>query len=169
MEVSKVCSKCKLEKRLTEFYKDKYSKSGYYSSCKTCKNIKAKELRQKYSRLEIREEKDKKVCSRCKKEKTIQEYVKHRSCKDGFDGECKECKYKYNHAYSEARKLYDPKFKLLKSMRSRLGEALRGKSKSQTTRRLIGVNFEIFIKWVKFQFEEGMTLDNYGSMWHHDH
>ena len=50
MEVYKVCSKCKMEKSLIEFHKDKSNKSGYHSSCKTCKNIKAKELRQKYSR-----------------------------------------------------------------------------------------------------------------------
>ena len=71
MEVYKVCTKCKMEKSLTEFHKDKSRKSGYHSSCKTCKNIKAKELRQKYSRLETREIKDKKVCSCCKKEKNI--------------------------------------------------------------------------------------------------
>ena len=114
----KVCTKCKIEKSLTEFHKDKSNKSGYCSSCKTCKNIKAKELRQKYSRLETREIKDKKVCGRCKKEKNILEYVKNRCCKDGFDSECKDCKYKYNNAYSKARKLYDPEFKLLGNMRS---------------------------------------------------
>ena len=38
-----------MEKSLTEFHKDKSNKSGYHSSCKICQNIKAKELRQKYS------------------------------------------------------------------------------------------------------------------------
>ena len=37
MEANKMCSKCQMEKRLTEFHKDKHNKSGYYSSCKTCK------------------------------------------------------------------------------------------------------------------------------------
>ena len=169
MEVYKVCTKCKMEKSLTEFHKDKSNKSGYCSCCKMCKNIKAKELRQKYSRLETREIKDKKVCSCCKKEKNVLEYAKNRCCKDGFDNECKECKNKYNNAYSKARKQYDPEFKLLTNMRARLGEALKGKSKSQTTRQLIGVDFEIFTKWIEFQFEEGMTMENYGSVWHHDH
>ena len=52
-------------------------------------------------------------------------------------------------------------------MRARLSKALKGKSKSQTTRQLIGVDFEIFTKWIEFQFEEGMTMENYGSIWHH--
>src|SRR5688572_26995586 len=113
MEVSKVCSKCKMEKSLIEFYENKSKKSGYNSNCKTCENIKKKELRQKYSLQENREMKDKKVCGWCKKEKKIQEYVKNRCCKDGFDSECKECRYKHTNVYSKARKQYDPEFKLL--------------------------------------------------------
>src|SRR5688572_14985769 len=142
MEASKVCTKCKVEKNLNEFHKDKSKKSGHYPSCKICQNIKAKELGRKYSRLEIREEKDKKVCWCCRKEKDVLEYSKNRYCKDGFARECKDCKNKYNNAYCNARRLYDPEFKLLGNLRVRLGNALRGKSKSQTTRQLIGVDFE---------------------------
>src|SRR5688572_13889762 len=169
MDASKECTKCIMEKRLNEFPKDKRNKSGYCSICKTCKNIKTKELRQKYSRLDTREMKEKKVCSCCKKEKNIIEYVKNRSRKDGFYSECKECKRKHYNAYKKARKQYDPKFKLLENMRSRLYNALKGTSKSRATRLLIGVNFEIFIKWIEFQFEEGMNFENYGSVWHFDH
>src|SRR5688572_1727942 len=101
MEISKVCSQCKIEKSLTEFHKDKSRKSGYHSICKTCKTIKAKELRQKYSREENKEINDKKVCCCCKKEKSILEYVKNRCSKHGYARECKECKNKYNNAYSK--------------------------------------------------------------------
>src|SRR5688572_8073470 len=94
MDVSKMCSKCKIEKRLSEFYEDKCQKSGYYPSCKSCKKIKNKEVARKYSLLTTREEKDKKVCSRCKIEKNVLEYVKNRYQKDGFAGECKQCSHK---------------------------------------------------------------------------
>src|SRR5688572_30638860 len=169
MEILKVCTKCKMEKRTTEFPKDRSNKTGFFSWCKMCHNIKEKEFRQKYSRQETRDVKEKKVCSCCKKVKNILEYSKNRCCKDGFAPECKDCAYKYHNAYSKARKQYDPEFKLLINMRGRLGRAFTGKSKSQTTRQLIGVDFETFSKWIEFQFEEGMTLQNYGSIWHHDH
>src|SRR5688572_4694355 len=169
MEANKICSKCQIEKSLTEFYKDKYQKSGYRPSCKMCLKIQMKELQQIYSRLETREEKDKKVCYRCKEERNIREYSKNRCCKDGFDGECKCCKNKYKKAYIKARIQYDPEFRLLNNMRSRLGGVLKGKSKSQTTKHLIGIDFKIFTKWIEYQFEEGMTLENYGSAWCHDH
>src|ERR1043165_1347852 len=169
MAITKVCTQCKLEKSVNEFYKDITQKSWYCPCCKMCKSIKAKELRLKYTMLETREKKDSKVCSCCKQEKNVSEYVKHRSCRDGLDNECKKCKYKYNHAYSKARMQTDPEFKLLKSMRGRLWEALKGKSKSKTTQQLIGVDIEIFTKWIDFQLEEGMTMKNYGTIWHIDH
>jgi len=169
MEITKVCAKCETEKSLNEFHKNKCSKSGYQYSCKTCANIKAKEFRQKYTSLRTREIKDKKVCGRCNEEKNATEYTKNRCCKDGLDSECRNCKCKRYNAYSKARKQYDPEFRLLTNLRSRLSEALKCKSKSQTTMQLIGADFETFAKWIKFQFEEGMTIENYGSVWHYDH
>ena len=169
MEVCKKCTKCKIDKSLIEFCRDKSNKSGFFSWCKMCKNIQTKEFRQKYSQIENREIKEKKVCGCCKKEKNVIEYAKNRCCRDGLANKCKHCDYKYNYAYIKARRRYDSEFKLLGNLRSRLGKVLKGKSKSQTTRQLIGIDFETFTKWIQFQFEEGMNMDNYGSMWHHDH
>ena len=169
MEVSKVCSKCKMVKTLNEFYKDSSQKSGYYPSCRTCKHNTVKELAQKYSLLAGRETKEKKVCSQCKKEKNVSEYSKNRCHKDGLDNVCKHCKRIYNCAYTKTRAQYDPEFKLHSNLRCRLGRALRGKSKTQTTRQLIGLDFEMFTKWIEYQLEEGMTMQNYGSVWQLDH
>lgn len=36
---TKICSKCKEEKEVYEFYVDKTKSDGYYNSCKKCKNI----------------------------------------------------------------------------------------------------------------------------------
>lgn len=35
---SKVCTKCKTTKFLTEYHRDKHKRSGYVSRCKTCRN-----------------------------------------------------------------------------------------------------------------------------------
>lgn len=40
-----MCSKCGLEKELTEFYKAKQMKDGYQSSCKLCNNAFTKRAR----------------------------------------------------------------------------------------------------------------------------
>lgn len=39
----KTCSKCKIRKKITEFYKRKDSKDGYRNECKVCKNLSSKE------------------------------------------------------------------------------------------------------------------------------
>src|ERR1043165_882719 len=169
MENYKVCSQCNVEKNLHEFYKDKSRKSGYHPYCKKCKIIKAKELAQKYSKLETRDTKEKKICGRCKIEKSVSEFIKNRCCKDGLCNECRQCKNKYNNAYTKARRLYDSEFKLVTNLRTRLGQVIKGKSKSQTTLQLIGIDFETFRKWIDFQLEEGMTIKNYGTIWHIDH
>ena len=38
----KICTKCKKEKNLTEFHKNKRMKDGYFYYCKECKSIEAK-------------------------------------------------------------------------------------------------------------------------------
>src|ERR1043165_1490889 len=169
MEVTKACVECKMEKSWNEFHKDSSRKSGFRPNCKTCQNIRAKELSQRYSVLETREIKDKKVCYRCKIEKNVSDYMKSRGRKDGVDNKCRECANKYSLAYINARRRYDPEFKLAENVRSRLRAALKGKSKSQTTRKLIGIDFEMFTKWIEFQLEEGMTMKNHGTIWHIDH
>src|ERR1043165_8176236 len=110
-----------------------------------------------------------KVCSKCETEKSLNEYHKESSQKSGYCSYCKLCKNKYNKTYSIARRKNDPEFKLVGNLRTRLGQAIKGKLKSQTTQQLIGVDFEMFTKWIDFQLEEGMTKENYGSVCHLDH
>ena len=166
MEGQKVCTKCNLRKSLTEFYKDKYQKSGYRYYCKKCHDITTEERIKKYSRLET---KDKKVCIKCNLGKSLTEFYKDKCRKSGHQSLCKLCQHKYSNSYINTRRRNDPEFKLLGNLRVRLYDALKGKSKSQTTRQLIGIDFETFSKWIEYQLEEGMTMKNYGSAWHLDH
>ena len=92
MTDSIVCANCKMEKSLTEFYKNKRNKSGYFASCKKCVIIKTKELTQKYSELEVRETKNKKVCCCCKIEKSLDNFHKDKRQKNGSYPSCKLCK-----------------------------------------------------------------------------
>src|SRR5205809_3720008 len=101
-----------------------------------------------------------KVCSQCKMEKSLNEFYKDITQKSGYCPCSKKCKNKRNNAYSKARRQYDSEFKLVTNLRTRLGHAIKGKSKSKTTKRLIGIDFETFTKWIDFQLEEGMTMTN---------
>ena len=110
-----------------------------------------------------------KACFKCETEKSLNEFHKDKRSKSGYCSYCKLCKNKYNKTYSIARRKNDPEFKLAENLRTRLGQAIKGKSKSQTTQQLIGVDFEMFTKWIDFQLEEGMAKENYGTIWQLDH
>jgi len=47
-EKTKICSKCKIQRLLEEFDKDKTKKDGYYSSCKICKKKYHQEHRERH-------------------------------------------------------------------------------------------------------------------------
>jgi len=50
--IMKTCTKCKQEKELTEFYKDKGSKDGKKNSCKCCDKKRANEWHKANPNLE---------------------------------------------------------------------------------------------------------------------
>jgi hypothetical protein len=50
--MKKICSKCKIEKDVTEFHRNKQGKNGFYSYCKSCLNLKnAAPERQAYMKV----------------------------------------------------------------------------------------------------------------------
>lgn len=57
--MNKICTKCGEEKPLENFHKDKVSKDGYRSQCKTCRNVKNPKPKTPPKIL------DKKVCKKC--------------------------------------------------------------------------------------------------------
>lgn len=45
--ITKICSTCKIEKKISEFYKDNASNSGRYYQCKNCTVLATRALRNK--------------------------------------------------------------------------------------------------------------------------
>lgn len=97
----KVCSRCKQEKPITDFYKNNNNKSGLDSHCKSCHNTRINERRRK-QRKALRELTKAipseviplrtKVCNICKQEKPITEFYTNTTKKDGLDSYCKPCR-----------------------------------------------------------------------------
>lgn len=47
--IIKKCNKCKIEKPITEFIKNKQCKNGYGNTCKSCQNLYSKEWKQNHA------------------------------------------------------------------------------------------------------------------------
>jgi hypothetical protein len=188
-----ICNKCSEEKVLV---KGKW--------CKDCKNKYERERRSKI-RLDInkkereryKKKKDtltlkelnidltqKKMCSLCKEEKTINLFYLAK-CKGTVRSECKLCSsklrkeyYKKNrkkiikqtNAYKVNKYNTDPEFKLKRLLRCRLYHALRSQNakKSNRTLKLTGCSLSFLVGYLEAKFKDKMTWENYGE-WHVDH
>lgn len=139
-----------------------------------------------------------KTCSKCKVEKSFNEYSKDKRAKSGHLSKCKCCEIKYRKEnkeiiciaqkkYREKNKEYFKNYKnewqknklktdsLLKFKcytRNNIGNSFkRGKNKFQKnakTETILGCTIEQFRKYIQSKFTEGMTFENYGK-WHLDH
>lgn len=186
----KICKKCKEEKELSEFGKDKTSKDGLSAKCSVCYKQYYLETREK--RLEVS-----KIYNQNNKEKKS-EYVKK------FYLENKEYFQKWNEENKEKQKEYfkkrrknNPEYykeyqkknkdrirnydnhrrknnlqvKLAKNLRSHLHRLVTKtkKNKSGSALKLLGCSLDDFKIYLEKQFLPEMTRDNYGKIWEIDH
>lgn len=102
MEItSRICTGCKIEKNLSEFY-HKRTGNEIYKKCKICSNEERRRHRlERRKRLGLKYRKPEelpegevmtyKTCVTCKIEKEIVCFSKHKNYKDGRQTECKQC------------------------------------------------------------------------------
>ena len=152
----KICSKCKLEKDVCEFYNNKTNLDGKRYECKVCSN--------KSSILYNQKNKEKVSGIKQKYVDNNKEKVK-KSKKDWFD---KNPEYQNN--WSRIKSNTDIIFKLKKNMRSRLGLFLNLKkiTKNNKTFNIIGCSPEFLKEYLESQFVNNMCWGNRNE-WHIDH
>jgi hypothetical protein len=122
-----------------------------------------------------------KKCCACQNWKQLSDYNYCKNHWDNLRNDCKDCLVKYRKdnkekitativKYEKERKKVDPAFKLLKTLRTRLGSALKNQNaiKSNNTMELIGCSISFLRGYLEAKFTEGMSWDNHGE-WHIDH
>ena len=152
----KICSKCKIEKDVCEFRKSSKMKNGLQSECKSCAKL----------RYELNREENlikKKLYAEKNKEKKS-EYDKQYRLKNKLK------KNEYTRNYRKNRRLIDPTFRIIESMRSRIKNffklnKLRNYNK---TFNIIGCTPQELKEYLEKKFTDEMSWDNYGQ-WHIDH
>lgn len=171
----KKCTKCNKNKLLTEFNKKSKSPDGYRTQCRLCTKRYNQTRKNKIIYKNIR----KKRCLQCKKNRNINFFHKCPHNKDGYNSWCLTCTsiykkdyYKTNsnkiNQYVKNKLLKNPKLKMLKNYRTRLGQAFKNLNKSKSTIKLLGCSVREFQDHIIGQFTHGMSIYNYGE-WHIDH
>lgn len=88
----KTCSKCKLERPVSDFVMMKKSKDGLSCYCKSCWCLYQKK-RYETSKTCIKELVERKKCTICKQEKSKEDFCRNISSSDGLHYRCKDCEY----------------------------------------------------------------------------
>lgn len=167
----KICTKCKIEKEESEFYK---KKNSFEPWCKLCKHLYKKQYhaRTYKTKKRILTKTYNKTCTLCNI-KFLTKVHNSKFC-------CVEHKNTYwysnnkqhakniNKEYSNKRRNSDPQFRLRVNLRNRLRGALKGTIKYSTTMELVGCSREELRIHLESKFQENMTWENYGT-WHVDH
>jgi hypothetical protein len=123
-----------------------------------------------------------KMCSECSRNKRLERCKNYKSknrekvrkYNEQWKSENSELITNYNREYEKNRKSQDVDFKILRNLRTRLSQVVRTQisgnfSRSDTMRELLGIDVHRFVKWLELNFDSGMTISNYGQMWHIDH
>ncbi len=151
---TKICAKCGEEKVLSEYHRSKCSTDGHQPRCKDCARV--------YYQANVEKIALQRQTYRRKNRATVAKG------KRKYNKANREKINAYQRKYDQRRRDAGAKFRLRSSLRNRIWRALNGTAKSVGTMELIGCNIEELKEHLEFQFQEGMTWDNYGG-WHVDH
>ena len=183
----KSCSKCKIEKELTLFYKCSSSKDGHRSNCITCCKqwkIDNKEKINDYlvSNKEMLKEKNRiyRESEKCTLKLKASEYYENNKDRIKMKSNLyyennKESKLEYQKNYNKnnkdkrntylvERRQNDPLFKLITNVRNLIYNSFyyNGYSKNSKTEELLGCSFEELKEYLESKFEPWMNWDNRG-------
>lgn len=169
--MSKICSRCRLEKILNEFNKNQ-------RWCRQCQKNRRKEtidIVKDYKRDYYL--KNKEII--LKKSSEYQKKNRHINQKAGTKWRLKNPdKVKQKRLDEQSRVTYirwwkrqlDRQYRAEHTLRSRVKAAFRGLLKSKTCEKLLGCTYKYFTDYLALKFQRGMAWENYGlNGWHIDH
>lgn len=185
----KLCSKCKEEKSVSLFGKDR---KGLSSACKSCIKKYHQEYHRKISLLPASQIKEK-TCTLCLEIKDISCFKTDKYNKLGFKSRCEECEkvYRKNYYYSRYNKIrfaktdnevrerkrkrykerisedliYKLKKTISNTIRCSFNRVLKyGNRKNSNTVDILGCTIEEFKQHIESQFLNWMNWDNYGDV-----
>ena len=168
----KKCSSCQKEKNLSEFNKCKTNKDGLHYVCKSCRKIereKNKEhikIKQKEYYSLNREElqkKNKEYRTTNIEKINVQRKQYREQNKDHIRQKNKEYLPIRKEKIKERRKI-DKNFQIKEVLRSKIHKMLKGKKSSFIE--YLGIDIEMFKKWIAFQFLPDMNWNNFGILFH---
>jgi len=116
-----------------------------------------------------------KICKKCKSEKPLSDFWKHKSSKHGVKSYCKLCQGKQNLEYrrkhgfkwsKDIAKTANGRLKL--NLRNRINKAIKRNRRGGSAVADLGCSIDELRLHLESKFQTGMSWSNYGK-WHIDH
>ncbi len=170
----KKCSKCKKKQSENNFNKNKQNKDGLDCYCKSCKAFKNKKYYENNTEIVRENRKDYYWKHRIQENKgSKRRYQKKVTNNPNYGKEQyslhKEETKAYVKKYEKEKLLVDENLRIVKRLRSKLKDFIKG-GNSKTTERLVGCTSDELRKYLENLFKPGMTWENYGQNgWVVDH
>jgi hypothetical protein len=172
----KTCSKCNIEKKVSEFYWEK-TRQRYKTTCIVCEKEKCIERYKKNPEkikannkkwIENNKEKFKQLVknNRNKYKEYDKEYAKKNWLEKKIDPEYQLKHREYQRQYKK-QKRKDSIFRLKENLRTYFYRSITNKSNSVFE--YLGCSLENFKLYLEQQFNKDMNWDNYGEYWEVDH
>ena len=153
---NKCCTKCGLEKPLTDFYLDRRNKNNIKpkSKCILCEKEDAKIYR------EINKDKILKRIQEWSLNNKDKKRLNSYNWRDNNPDKVKEIK----NLYTKNRRKTDVLFRLTINLRTMINNSFRKRNliKNSKTNEILGCSFEEFKNYLESKFESWMTWDNHG-------
>lgn len=165
----KFCTRCKIEKSLAEFNKNKRQNDGFQSYCKICHKEYVQQNKEQlkiyYQNWLENNRENRNLSNQKYRENNRQQF------RDYYK------KYRSKLSFKENRRNYETNkrktsniFKVKSNLRRRIGSFFKGKDKSKSTEKLLGCSYRDLIVYLENKFTDGMSWENYGLYgWHIDH
>jgi len=174
-----ICSKCRIEKNLTEYKKDKSKKLGRSSQCKECQKPYAKiyqlknldkwgEYTKKWRNLNL--EKSKYINDSWYQENKEKHSKVMKEWNNANPNYMKEWYSKNKEEFNKNKRERwnnDLAFRLKSNIRTRIYKSI--KNKSNKSLELLGCNIKEYFIYLESKFTPEMNWDNYGNYWEIDH
>ena len=184
---NKRCSTCKETKPVSKFNKNRHRThaDGLQNQCRSCakahrlanlSRVREKERQYRNSNKEQRADSNRKwVAANREKVRGYQQAYKKEN-RETLSAKDKAYKKRNWPAVLKTlrdcharRSKVDLLYRIKRSLRARQNKFFRGLSRSMSMVREIGCDREFFLRHIASQFTAGMTLENYGTVWHLDH
>ena len=185
---TKICTKCKVQKSVSDFSKDKAKKDGLFSNCKECRkeyvrlnkdkagSCCSKEYQRQYQREHGKEYRARPEIQERIKLQNKEKYLKHgpnqKEINSNYYYANHEIIKKQRRERAVERRRTDINHRIKVRLSNRVKDLLKDLNvkKSSSVLNLVGCSVAEFISHIESQFEPQMSWDNYGKYgWNLDH